>query len=239
MPTTKKYFRFLLIAFLWCLFIPEITFAQSVKELRISFRPVYGAAPLIPVKKYDAGKNGGSIRVNTLRFYISNVKLQRENATVWQEKNSVHLIDFTNASTFNIHLSDVPDVKYDELVFNLGIDSITNVSGAMGGDLDPTNGMYWTWQSGYVNMKLMGTYSDESIRNKEFQFHIGGYQFPYYAMQTVSLTVAPMKDIAIDADFSELLRELNYIEVKEIMQPCDEAMKFAEKSALIFRSRVK
>jgi hypothetical protein len=42
---------------------------------------------------------------------------------------------------------DLPTyLKYDQIQFQLGIDSLTNVSGAMGGDLDPTKGMYWTWQ---------------------------------------------------------------------------------------------
>lgn len=237
MVTFKELFRFVVMTLLCCSVLPENLNAQSVKEIRVVFRPVYFNEPFIPVKKYSADSRGGSIRMNTLRFYISNVRLQQKKVTVWQEGNSHHLIDFNNTKSFNVLLNDVPDVLYDEIVFDLGIDSITNVSGAMGGDLDPTNGMYWTWQSGYVNMKIMGAYSDDVLQNKDFQFHIGGYQFPYNSLQTVSIDVSPARVINIDADFSKLLHELNYNEVKEIMQPCDEATKFAKSAALIFRSR--
>ena len=239
MKASKEYIQILILTLLSGLFFSKNICAQNVKEVRVTFRPVYVNAPLIPLKKYAAGNNSGTIRLNTVRFYISNLRLQMGKVTVWQEKKSYHLMDFSNTSSFYLTLNEVPDVKYDELVFDLGIDSITNVSGAMSGDLDPTNGMYWTWQSGYVNMKLMGTYSDESVRNKEFQFHIGGYQFPYNTLQTVKLGVSSSKDIAIDADFSKLLGGLNYPEVKEIMQPCGEAMIFSEKAALIFSSRIK
>ena len=79
--------------------------------------------------------------------------------------------------------------RHDKIKFNLGIDSLTNVSGVMGGDLDPTKGMYWTWQSGYINFKMEGSSAVCPTRNHEFQFHIGGYQDPFYAMQTLELEV--------------------------------------------------
>jgi hypothetical protein len=58
----------------------------------------------------------------------------------------------------------------------------------MAGDLDPIKGMYWAWQSGYINMKIEGKSSSCRTRKNEFQFHIGGYLSPYYAMRKVALT---------------------------------------------------
>ena len=62
------------------------------------------------------------------------------------------------------------NIPFSKLKFQLGIDSLTNVSGAMGGDLDPTKGMYWTWQSGYINMKIEGKSNSCKTRKNQFQF---------------------------------------------------------------------
>ena len=57
----------------------------------------------------------------------------------------------------------------------------------MGGDLDPTKGMYWAWQSGYINFKMEGSCSQCLATKNNFEFHLGGYQQPFYAMQTIEL----------------------------------------------------
>jgi hypothetical protein len=57
------------------------------------------------------------------------------------------------------------------------------VSGAYEGDLDPMNNMYWTWQSGYINLKFEGSIDDGVYR----EYHLGGYAYPNNALQKVSL----------------------------------------------------
>ena len=56
----------------------------------------------------------------------------------------------------------------------LGVDSVLNYNGVHEGALDPINGMYWTWQTGYINCKLEGNIICDSSR-KSFEYHIGGY----------------------------------------------------------------
>jgi hypothetical protein len=68
------------------------------------------------------------------------------------------LIDFDENDSNALCLEIPDDIEFDAIQFNLGLDSLTNVSGALGGDLDPTKGMYWTWQNGYVNFKLQGSF---------------------------------------------------------------------------------
>lgn len=97
-----------------------------------------------------------SIQLETLKIYISELSILNDKNVIWKEQNSFHLIDFSHPSTLLLILKLPSYQSFNKLKFNLGIDSLTNVSGAMGGDLDPTNGMYWTWQSGYINFKLEG-----------------------------------------------------------------------------------
>jgi hypothetical protein len=42
---------------------------------------------------------------------------------------------------------------FEAIQFNIRIDRLTN-AGAKAGDLSPQHAMYWTWQSGYINLKI-------------------------------------------------------------------------------------
>ena len=86
-------------------------------------------------------------------------------------------------------------MRFNTIAFNLGIDSITNVSGAQGGDLDPTKGMYWAWQSGFINIKLQGTSNSCPPPKNEFEFHLGGYQYPFNSLQTIILKTGNEKKL--------------------------------------------
>lgn len=109
-------------------------------------------------------------------------------------------------------------------MFHIGIDSATNVSGAMGGDLDPTKGMYWAWQSGYINVKIEGTSSVCNTRNHEFQFHLGGYLPPHYALQTLHFPVKNPQQIQIDIDIQKFLKNIDLARQNHIMSPSKEAV---------------
>ena len=82
--------------------------------------------------------------------------------------------------------------------FCIGIDSLASVSGALSGDLDPSNGMYWAWQSGYINMKIEGTSSSCKTRKNSFNFHIGGYLKPYNAIKKIEIPINKIQNQIID-----------------------------------------
>lgn len=56
----------------------------------------------------------------------------------------------------------------------LGVDSNLNALGVHRGDLDPLQGMYWSWQSGYIHFKLEGEWEQDG-KMQPFVFHIGGF----------------------------------------------------------------
>jgi hypothetical protein len=66
----------------------------------------------------------------------------------------------------------------------IGVDSTRNVSGAQTGALDPTNDMFWTWNSGYIFVKMEGT--STSAPSNDLTFHIGGFQSPNNTIRTVN-----------------------------------------------------
>ncbi|MBL0341109.1 MAG: hypothetical protein IPP71_09390 [Bacteroidetes bacterium] len=207
--------------------------AQVDKIQKISFVLKYGNLPLKLDTHYALG-NGDSIEINTLKFYISELQFFKNDTIVFKEPNSYHLVDAAEENSKQIQFSIPSVTAFHTIRFNLGIDSITNFSGALGGELDPTKGMYWTWQNGYINFKMEGKCNSIANPNKEFQFHLGGYQYPYNSLQTVVLNVSGSEQLFIVMDIEKLISGIDLSYQNQIMSPGKEAMILSEKIYKIF-----
>lgn len=213
------------VVLLW--FILASKFSVAQQPLTIQFKALFGAQTLIlNDSNYTITK--GRVRIETLKFYISSIQLLNQNKIVYQEKLSFHLIDISDSSQQSLTLIIPKNTNYTNLKFNLGIDSITNTSGAMGGDLDPTKGMYWTWQSGYINFKFEGTSDFSKHPKKEFQYHIGGYQNPFATIQTINLEIFPNKKLLVGIDTKQALESIQICSTDHIMSPTLEAVKISK-----------
>ena len=96
----------------------------------------------------------GPLVINSVRFYLSELRLMRNGTIVWRDSLPAHLIDLRHPEH---NILSLPDHQPgDSLYFRFGTDSLLNVSGALSGDLDPSKGMYWAWNSGYINCKIEG-----------------------------------------------------------------------------------
>lgn len=168
--------------------------------------------------------DSNDVQITTLKFYVSKIQFLKRHKIVFEEKNSFHLVDFSNAASLQIAIASDSKLSYDELRFNIGIDSATNVSGAMGNDLDPTKGMYWTWQSGYINFKLEGQSVLCNTRNNEFQFHLGGYMSPYVGLQTLIFPVKNKTKVSLQLDISKIITSIDLAKSNHIMSPSTEGV---------------
>ncbi|MCB0537072.1 MAG: MbnP family protein [Chitinophagales bacterium] len=112
-----------------------------------------------------------TLNVSLFKFYISNVKLKDMDGNWWAEEESYHLVNASTASSNTITLSGVPAAHYTELSYTIGVDSARNVSGSQTGALDPANDMFWSWNSGYIMMKIEGT----KVGGGSFSYHLGGF----------------------------------------------------------------
>jgi len=144
----------------------------------LKFIPTFNNQPLQLDKAYYLPNINDSVTIEGLRFYVSGVKLLKDDKVVHDLVNGYYLVDATQPETQTLQLNLPKPFIFDQIQFHIGIDSITNVSGAMGGALDPINGMYWAWQSGFINFKLEGASPVCNSRNHKFQYHIGGYMPP-------------------------------------------------------------
>ena len=198
------------------------------KDIQFAIQPSFNKEALVLNKAKYSTEKKDTISITTFKFYISNVVLEYENGTEYKEPKSVHLIDIEELNTLQFQLKKVPDLKIKKIRFNIGIDSLTNVSGNLDGDLDPSLGMYWAWNSGYINMKLEGKSSSCKSVKKDFQFHIGGYSPNQNALQEVVLIVPnDENNIHLNMDLSKWLNEVSLKETNSIMIPGKKAIEMS------------
>lgn len=209
----------------------ELAYSQK-NAVSIQFRPVYDSLPLVLEKKYPF-KND-SIEISVIRFYISNIRFYQNHQLVSETEKKHHLVDLEHPASQIIQHTAEKSLQYNSIRFCIGVDSLTNVSGAMGGDLDPVFGMYWTWQSGYINFKLEGITKICPARKNQFTYHIGGYEYPYNTLQQVDLPVPHSDPVIIDINIRQLLNQLQLHQVYEVMSPCEKAMVIATNISSVF-----
>jgi len=221
--------------FLFCI-NASCLLAQANDTIPLKFIPAYGKEILHLQDSSFYSNDKDSIEISALKFYISGLELYRQGKLVWKEKDSYHLIDASDEKSLSIPMIIPNKTDYDRLAFNLGIDSATNVTGVQGGDLDPMRGMYWTWQSGYINFKLEGTSPLCNTRHHAFEFHIGGYRYPYNTLQPLSFPVS--KSVAMDVylRLNELFSALNLARTNQIMTPGKDAFFISKELKKYFNS---
>jgi hypothetical protein len=200
------------------------SWGQEESYVKLKFKPKLEKMPLELGKTFYLNGNADSIVFSVFRFYVSGIQLLLNKEVAWKDTPRLYLLDAENEKSYSIPLKIPENLIFNEINFLSGIDSTTNVSGAFGGDLDPTNGMYWTWQNGYINAKFEGKSNLCKSRDASFELHLGGYQFPYNALQSVQLKLTSKKIIEVHLELDHFINNIDIAEKHHIMSPCNEAV---------------
>jgi endonuclease/exonuclease/phosphatase family metal-dependent hydrolase len=128
------------------------------------------------------------LHVETLKCYVGHIELLDMNKQIiGRDSFSYRLIDFKNSNSLNFSVNT--NSNYASYVrLTLGVDSITNATGIHCCALDPANGMYWSWQSGYIQFKLEGKEKDGTALN----LHLGGFSNAYMSSITDDIPILRM-----------------------------------------------
>ena len=210
--------------------------AQNKSDsLVVNFHLKFNKVPLELNKEYVSA-NKDTLMMETFRCYLSNIQIEYVDNSIFTQKNSYHLLDLDHPNSFQIPIIKKSDKLISKIMFNIGIDSLTNTAGAMSGDLDPSKGMYWAWQSGYINLKIEGKSLSCKARKNEFQFHIGGYLQPNYAMRKVEIIVSKNSNdnVNIGIDLNTFFSNINLSQINSVMIPGNLAMELANDSVKMF-----
>ena len=122
------------------------------------------------------------ITFSLLSYYISNVKLKKADGSEYAQPESYHLVRLNSGSLAEIVLTNIPVGEYTGITYTIGVDSTRNVSGVQEGALSPSNGMFWSWNTGYIFVKAEGTSPQSS--NGEFKYRLGGFSGENNAIRT-------------------------------------------------------
>jgi hypothetical protein len=189
--------------------------------MNISFINTVKEGPLVLDSMNYINSFNETYTVSRLKYYISNIALNNSQHG-FTEPDSYHLIDAADSSSLNFSF-DAAANTYSSISFMVGVDSIKNVSGAQSGALDPSRGMFWTWNSGYVMFKLEGSSPVSSIFNHRIEYHIGGFEGPMNVVQLITiplpahfkLDAGRSSEIIIMADLNKLWQGANDLKIAE------------------------
>lgn len=192
--------------------------------LKLEFEHVFDTVEFNLGQNYK-NANGDTVKVNLLKYYISNIVITKDDNSTFVESNSYHLIDASNLSSTILSIANVPAGNYKSLAFTLGVDSSRNVSGSQTGALDPAKGMFWSWSTGYIMFKLEGTSPQSGSSTKSIIYHIGGFggankaqrNFNFnFASTPSSITGSNSPYIHLSVDINEVFKTPNSINVATV-----------------------
>ncbi|MCC5943414.1 MAG: hypothetical protein JJT94_00650 [Bernardetiaceae bacterium] len=149
--------------------------------------------------------SGEEFNVTTFDYYLSNfVFIDKDgNEYAVPQDESYKLVRESDRESQFFGFDNVPAGDYTAVRFVVGVDSLRNTKdiSERTGALDPANGMYWSWNSGYIFVKLEGN-SPAAPENQNgehiFRYHIGGFGgFDSPTINNVKTVEIPLTETAV------------------------------------------
>jgi len=192
----------------------------------VRFIPTWGDHTLV-LGAAQRTLDSSEVCINRLRFYVG-VPAAVLLGEAYRLPYEYHLFDGEDSTSWIVAFPTSADH------FMLGVDSLTNVAGVLGGDLDPTKGMYWAWNSGYINLKVEGTCSASPYPKHEFELHLGGYAAPNATAQRIELRTSNAHVIEVHVDAQAFLQQVDLASRCNVMSPGEEAVRLSRAGASMF-----
>ena len=198
---------------------------------QLSIIPTWNKKPLELQHVYLI-QNKDSISFSTLKIYFSDFHFKDKISGRITSIDTLIFYDLADSSTHSF-FNDLNLSNYESVAFTLGLDSSKNVSGELENAYDPLLGMYWAWNTGYINLKIMGESSAVPTNSHEFEFHLGGYRSPFATAQTIQVD---LNDQNIYFDLEKLFSEsINLTKNHHIMLPCKDAFLISQGLSACFK----
>lgn len=226
--------------------IPTPTPVATTGSLALHFENMVGDSALVLDTKQYVNANNDTFNVTKFNYYISNIKLTRSDLSVYTESESYHLLESSDPASLELMLPNVPVGNYVGIQFTIGVDSARNVSGAQTGELDPANGMFWSWLSGYIMAKFEGTSPQSTATGNNLIFHVGGFTganstlktvSPSFNSETANVSATVIPEIHFKTDLAEMFTtptNVNFATLNTIHMPGANAKIIADNYANMF-----
>lgn len=178
------------IVFITALFLQTVAFGQSAKRtfcVKLVFHTMIGNQPLALDSNYTT-LFGDTFSITKFKYYISHISFFTADGKEETITDNYFLIDEGDSSSKIITLQ-IATKAFTQLRFLIGVDSAKNVGGVQTGALDPANGMFWTWNSGYIMAKLEGKSPQSKAPFGNITYHVGGFSAKENVARVISLHV--------------------------------------------------
>lgn len=158
--------------------------SNELAPISVEFDNVVGDQNLILNNGVYTNANGQQFSVTTCNYFVSNFVFTKTDVTIYTvPQDSSYFLVRENLPATRFATMKVPQGDYAQVQFIIGVDSLRSTMdiSRRTGVLDPSgghDGMYWTWNSGYIFLKLEGTSPAapaDANGNRRFRFHIGGF----------------------------------------------------------------
>jgi cytochrome c peroxidase len=186
--------------FAW-LFLTGTVFAANAVSgavLEMNIQPTFGGEPVILSSlRYSSGA-GETLSVTRLSYLLSGFALERQDGTWLELPELVAWLDAEQRRTV-VLFGELPVGVYRSMRFDVGLDSSRNSSDPAKWPaehpLNPNlNGLYWSWQGGYIFMALEGQYR----ATPSSELYGFAYHFAHDANLT-RITLSAQVDLTHDA----------------------------------------
>ncbi|MGI9191620.1 MAG: MbnP family protein [Chitinophagaceae bacterium] len=199
------------------------------KNLDVKVSPQWYGNTLVLNQAY-AFEND-TISIQQWKCYIRAKALYFNEQCVYTFPTNTHLLDAANTNTLMWTVSIPADLQYNQLEFEVGVDSMLQMQGVQGEDLDPEQDMYWSWQSGYIHTKLE---AESRIPKRQYTLHIGGYRAPFNTLQSFRVQVQG-DAVHLICPMQAWMRCARNTPFSKIMKPGPDALELAKQWAKLWQ----
>lgn len=141
-------------------------------SITVKFANEAGGQPIVMGSGSYTNAAGNTYNVDLLKYFVSHFTLIKSDNSEHNFAN-YKLIDASDTSTCSFTLDSVANGSYKAVRFYIGVDSLKNHTLLNEGDLNPSNGMVWTWSSGYIFFKHEGRFVNDTGGNSDILYHYG------------------------------------------------------------------
>lgn len=204
--------RVVLLRWVYCLMLLlslESKFVTAQSSIQIQHQVKLGDVSL-SLGVWQKSDSNVSVRIDKLRWYVSLPPAGKKGSKAW-------LLDLADSASLDQQMSRPVNNKISLL---FGIDSAIQVAGVGSGALDPLRGMYWTWQTGYVQWKMEGAIRVDGVESP-LELHLGGFDGATKSQSMLSdyLIYPTTNSVIAQWDISPFLAEVVHQKKYGVMSP--------------------
>jgi len=228
-------------ASLFVIFLLVAGFTRSKSAVTtLRFKNMVGNKEMVLFDEMYTNSFGEPFFISKFRYYISHISFLDVNNKETSMPGNYYLVNEADSLSKIIQLPASSAIK--SISFFVGVDSARNIGGVQTGSLDPMNGMFWTWNSGYVFAKLEGQSDSSHAPAHGLTWDVGGFRQRENALRKITLTLDnnytfTNNTITINADvlkWFDAVHPLKIAQSPTCHQPGKLAMQIADNYSAMF-----